>query len=949
MWCFIQRVRSVERRRIRYTMKLEDVNELDLMDDIDTADEAATEDIETLLGGAGAATTNRTAGSIRQRAAANTTGGAATAKSAGAAAKTKPVQAKTKSAKSEPAKKSSKQEKKSSGGFLSKIGVMDIVIGFVGILVVILFVFFLVFWTQDRNRITDLGEFATVGEALSSLKNVGKNGIDRVVSSVSSGIEGESTVTDATGQVVSISVSFTSICKDLKIKFTNRDTQKLLEGTAFTIQAVAPDNEELQWTDDDADGMIYMEDLDPGIYMITIQSVDGYTFPEEATKVIVQDDISYVAINILDEVKTEDEINASKEDGETNEASKQEDNLQDTVEWVESSKICVSGADGYAPIDKSKIPSPSTLVSSADAGKVAAGVASLRDVMENKGAKLLNMKVGETITVSPDVTEDSSKYQTPYEYKWTVPSTDAALVTIADDKKSATVTALANGYVDLLCTVKMKYPSPSEAYDEDTYGFSITVEASESSEDAVTGIKLDTTSKTVKAGESFSLTATVIGTGSFDKTVTWSTSDESVATVLDGKVTGLKAGSATITATTVKNSEGKNFTATCAVTVSEKGELKLTLKEKKATVPVKTTYQIEATVENYLSDKGVTYTSADEKIATVNEKGVVTGVKQGKVEITVKTKEKGSDGKVLSAKVEITVTANPQADTKTPLKDASGNQVYVKGSDGKYKAAVWADYYTASAFYLEAEPVYKYTGWQTMNGKTYFYDKNGSKVTGVQVILGVKYTFGSDGALSMNGGVLGIDVSKYQTEIDWKTVKNSGISYVIIRCGYRGYSTGVLVQDPMFEKHISGATSAGLKVGIYFFSQAINEKEAVEEASMAVALARKYSVTYPIFIDTEAVSGGRANSLDGATRTAVCKAFCETVKSAGYTPGVYANKTWLEEKVNMNELSDYKVWLAQYASKPSYSGKYDMWQYTETGKVTGVKGNVDMNISYMGY
>ena len=213
----------------------------------------------------------------------------------------------------------------------------------------------------------------------------------------------------------------------------------------------------------------------------------------------------------------------------------------------------------------------------------------------------------------------------------------------------------------------------------------------------------------------------------------------------------------------------------------------------------------------------------------------------------------------------------------------------------------------------------------------------------------MKYNFGANGALSMNGGVLGIDVSKYQTKIDWKAVKESGISFVIIRCGYRGYSTGVLVQDPMFETHIKGATGAGLKVGIYFFSQAINEKEAVEEASMAVALAKKYSVTYPIYIDTEQVSGGRANNLDTATRTSVCKAFCETVKAAGYTPGIYASKSWYEKKLDVASLGGYKIWLAQYASTPTYTGKYDMWQYTEKGKVNGVTGNVDMNISYLGY
>ena len=283
------------------------------------------------------------------------------------------------------------------------------------------------------------------------------------------------------------------------------------------------------------------------------------------------------------------------------------------------------------------------------------------------------------------------------------------------------------------------------------------------------------------------------------------------------------------------------------------------------------------------------------------------------------------------------------------LKDASGKQVYIKDASGKYVQAKWADYYTATAFYIEAEPTYTYYGWQTLNGKTYFFDENGKKVTGEQVISGVKYNFASDGSLSMNGGVLGIDVSKWQGTIDWNAVKSSGISFVVIRCGYRGSSTGVLVKDPMFEANIKGATKAGLKVGLYFFSQAVNEKEAVEEASMAIALAKDYKISYPIFIDTEWTSGGRANGISKDTRTAVCKAFCETIKSAGYTPGVYACKSWYQDSLNVSSLNGYKIWLAQYASQPTYSSRYDMWQYSDKGKVNGISTNVDMNISYLGY
>ena len=222
-------------------------------------------------------------------------------------------------------------------------------------------------------------------------------------------------------------------------------------------------------------------------------------------------------------------------------------------------------------------------------------------------------------------------------------------------------------------------------------------------------------------------------------------------------------------------------------------------------------------------------------------------------------------------------------------------------------------------------------------------------MTGEQVIQGAKYSFGSDGKLAKSSGAMGIDVSKHNGNIDWNAVKNSGVSYVIIRCGYRGYSTGVLVEDPKFRSNIKGAKAAGLKVGAYFFSQAVNEVEAVEEASMAIDLVKGYGLNYPLFLDVEA-SGGRADGISRETRTAVCKTFCQTVQNSGISAGVYANKTWFTEKINTGSLTSYKLWLAQYASAPTYTAtRYDLWQYSSKGKVSGISTHVDMNISYVNY
>ena len=295
------------------------------------------------------------------------------------------------------------------------------------------------------------------------------------------------------------------------------------------------------------------------------------------------------------------------------------------------------------------------------------------------------------------------------------------------------------------------------------------------------------------------------------------------------------------------------------------------------------------------------------------------------------------------ASVKTKVTVADFSDSSVVLKDKSGNVLYTDAN--ATKQATLKDYASTDAFYTSPQ----YTGWRTDGGKVYYYDANHNKITGNQVIGGVMYTFGGDGALSQSSGNRGIDVSKYQGNIDWGAVAASGINFAIIRVGYRGSASGALIQDPNFKKNISGATKAGIKVGLYFFTQAVNEAEAVEEASMAMSLASGYKVTYPIFIDTESASNGRANGLSKSARTAVVKAFCQTVRNGGYKAGVYASKSWYANQLNASALNGYCIWVAQYNSSCTYSGKYDMWQYSSKGSVSGIKGNVDMNISYTGY
>lgn len=203
--------------------------------------------------------------------------------------------------------------------------------------------------------------------------------------------------------------------------------------------------------------------------------------------------------------------------------------------------------------------------------------------------------------------------------------------------------------------------------------------------------------------------------------------------------------------------------------------------------------------------------------------------------------------------------------------------------------------------------------------------------------------------LFANGSArLGIDVSKWNKTIDWDEVKDAGVEFAIIRCGYRGASSGALVLDPMYEQNIRGAIEAGIPVGVYFFTQAVDEVEAVEEASMVLRLIEDYDVDYPVFLDSESAGGsGRADGLDADERTRIHKAFLETVSAAGYETGIYGSRNWLNDQVDMTELSDYKTWLAEYADIPAYDGYYHMWQYTSKGTVEGIDTRVDLNLCYM--
>ncbi len=277
----------------------------------------------------------------------------------------------------------------------------------------------------------------------------------------------------------------------------------------------------------------------------------------------------------------------------------------------------------------------------------------------------------------------------------------------------------------------------------------------------------------------------------------------------------------------------------------------------------------------------------------------------------------------------------------TRLKSADGNELYL--DQGLTKPATISNASSKTDFYEKTVTVTYKNGWHTENGKTYYYDANGNKLTNVtKRIGGISYTFGSDGQLMPTG--TGIDVSKWQGNIDWATTSNA-VSFAIIRCGYRG-SSGGIAMDPKFLQNMKGAKAHGVRVGVYFYSKATNEAMAVEEASAALSFVQQAGggLTLPIYFDMEDAC---QKGLSKEENTAIANAFCATVAAGGHSAGVYASKSWFDNRMNAGSIGgNYSIWVARYNTYLGYSGRYNMWQYSSKGSIPGISGNVDLNIAY---
>lgn len=194
----------------------------------------------------------------------------------------------------------------------------------------------------------------------------------------------------------------------------------------------------------------------------------------------------------------------------------------------------------------------------------------------------------------------------------------------------------------------------------------------------------------------------------------------------------------------------------------------------------------------------------------------------------------------------------------------------------------------------------------------------------------------------------GIDVSRYQSKIDWKKVAEDEVEYAFIRLGIRGYTEGEIIEDETFQDNIRGALRNDIDVGVYFFTQAMSVEEAEEEAEFVLESIEPYRVKYPVVIDVEAVTSAEARSseLTSEERTEYCIAFCDKIREAGYTPMIYGNLKTFMLLLDIEKLEDYDKWFAYYDEEYYFPYDFKIWQYTNKGSVSGIKGDVDLNISF---
>ncbi len=710
---------------------------------------------------------------------------------------------------------------------------------------------------------------------------------------------------------VEVVLKSTSMERDLKVKFVSKATGKVISGAAFKMKVTSPSNTTKEYSDHDNDGIIWVKDIDGGSYTVAMVDLEGYV-TAKTLKAEVKKKIEYKVVEIADEVKNESQVEVSKEDAEFGGADKDDSTSntevpKDTVEFVASSKKETEKKTDKPLVDKfgNTVHEKQKLDALGQPmfAKIVSESAKYHKDTDNDGiCNRCNACMGhkdvdgdkKCDVCKADVGADVHKHSDSETDKDCNCDTCGAFMAhgALNEHKVCTVCGQAGeGHTHTDSDNDQKCDTCQAAVGADVHQHVDSAEDTDCNCDSCGAFMAHGTLNEHKV-------CTVCGQAGEGHTHTDSKNDQKCDTC--------QAAVGTDVHQHVDSAEDTDCNCDSCGAFMAHG----TLNEHK--------------VCTVCGQAGEAHTHTDSD----------------------------NDQKCDTCQAEVGEGVHHEVDDSVSLDASTAFMMFRPFSFLRASSGDFITYDKNSApIYDESSPVVyetvketTYYGWQTLDGATYYFDKNGEKVTGQQVIQGVSYTFSSEGVRS---GTIGIDVSKYQTGINWTKVKNAGINFVIIRCGYRGYGSGVLVEDPMYRSHIQGAKAAGLRVGVYFFSQAINEAEAVEEASMAVNLANKYGINMPIAIDSEYANGGhgRADKLSKSERTKITKAFCNTVKSAGHTPMVYASKSWFGSHLDVGQLSGYRIWVAHYADKCGYTGTYHIWQNTSSGKVDGVPGRVDMNIS----
>ena len=789
-------------------------------------------------------------------------------------------------------------------------------------------------------------------------------------------VAAEEVVTEETeaAEPETVTLVGSSIEKDLKIKIQD-SSSKNVKGQPFeiTVKGEQKKAKAATYTDDDKDGIIYIKSIEAGKYDVSLNEIDGYISKENSYKLTVKDKIEYTKVDVKDEIKSAAEV-APAEDAEVDNVEV-EAVIKDTVETVDSTctPAKVSGAD----VDTSNFNASQPASSGTNTVNIAQGAtttAKARSYRAEGDQNTVKYTIIHKFSDGKDEEKESGEGK--------VNDTVKAQKDYSSDGytlEGGSEFTLQEG--ENTFTVNWKKKESTETKEDINY--TITNKCGETviGDKPITGtakvgavIPVSNPDPKKYDGETKNVT---IEAGKSEYVVSWTEKQAATVTYtikhyFNGKEDASKAEtkSGTVGATVKAADYSKDYTTTDktefllnADASKNIFEVKWTTKVAAATasvsIPKSVTLYNNASanslaISTSITDaggiiKGISWSSSNSKVVQISKDSkagcILTAAGLGDASITATVtylSKPGDKNTTATATVSCAVSVKQfSTDSTAQLKDKSGRLLY-KDSECKKPATV-ADYNANGTYYTE--PVY--TGWQTIDGKVYYYTSNHQRVTGSQVISGISYNFGSDGALQQGSGKNGIDVSSHQGNIDWASVKAAGINFAIIRVGYRGSQTGALVEDSCFKKNIQGATANGINVGVYFFTQATTEAEAVEEASMALTLCSGYNLSYPIFVDTENGSGAaRANGLDKGSRTACVAAFCKTIANGGRKAGVYASKSWYNNKIDASAFSNYFIWVAQYNTTCNYKGKYNMWQYSSKGSVPGIKGNVDVNIAY---